>query len=159
MHDSPQFRPTRRRFLTLTLGACGALSLAVKGQSTLRACTRKSKALGTEIAMTVLHTDEHVAKAALDAAFAELDRVERVMSIYLPESQISRLNRDLALENPDPYFIEVLQLSARVSEESGGAFDITVQPLWPLYATREIPAPDVLQKVVERIDWRGVKIG
>jgi thiamine biosynthesis lipoprotein len=108
--------------------------------------------------MTVLHPDETEGQTALDAAFAELERVESVMSLYRPESQISRLNRDGVIEKPDPYFIEVLRYAAQVSERSAGAFDITVQPLWPLYANRQIPDPAALQSALGWVDWRGVKI-
>ena len=108
--------------------------------------------------MTVLHTDESVGRTALDAAFAELERVESVMSIYRPESQISRLNRDGVIERPDPYFVEVLRHAAQVSEQSGGAFDVTVQPLWSLYAAGETPDAAALHSVLQSVDWRGVKI-
>src|SRR5436190_20951325 len=107
MSRSSPFQPSRRRFLTLAAGACGALLINLKRHPSLRPVSRESKALGTHVTMTVLHTDESVGRAALDAAFAELERVESVMSIYRPESQISRLNRDGVLARPDPYFVEV----------------------------------------------------
>ena len=158
MNEPSQKRPSRRRFLTLATGTCGALLLARKRHPSLRLISRESQALGTHVAMTVLHSDERVGHAALDAAFAELERVESVMSLYRPESQISRLNRDGVIEKPDPYLVEVIQHSAQVSEQSGGAFDITVQPLWPLYATRAIPDPAALHAVLGHVDWRGVRI-
>jgi len=158
MSRSSPFQPTRRRFLTLAAGACGALFIAAKRHPSLRLVSRESKALGTHVTMTVLHRDESAGQAALDAAFAELERVENVMSIYRPESQISLLNRDGVIARPDPYFVEVLRHSAQVSERSGGAFDVTVQPLWPLYATGEIPDPAVLRSTLRCVDWRGVKI-
>src|SRR5262245_34297228 len=111
MNRPPAFPQSRRRFLTLATGACGALLIGAKFKPqqhpSLRRIARQSKALGTHVTMTVLHTDEGAGRAALDAAFAELERVENVMSLYRPESQISRLNRDGMIEKPDPSFIEV----------------------------------------------------
>lgn len=76
------------------------------------------------------------------------------MSIYRPESQILRLNRDGVLVQPDPSLVEVLRHAAQVSERSGGAFDVTVQPLWEIYAKGATPDAAALACV----DWRGVEI-
>ncbi|MBE7495837.1 MAG: FAD:protein FMN transferase [Verrucomicrobiaceae bacterium] len=103
--------------------------------------------------MTALHGDESVANAALNAAFAELERIESVMSLYRPESQISRLNRDAVLDAPDASLIEVLRFSAGVAEKSGGAFDVTVQPLWALKGMK----PDAATLAL--VDWRKVELG
>jgi thiamine biosynthesis lipoprotein len=119
---------------------------------------RQSKALGADVTMTVLHAHESVAHAALDAAFAELERVESVMSLYRPESQLCRLNRDGVVENPDPFFVEVLRHAAQVSRQSGGAFDVSVQPLWELCAAGQVPDPAALHSALARVNWRDVKI-
>lgn len=102
--------------------------------------------------MTVLHADEDVANAALDAAFAELERIESVMSLYRPESQISRLNRDGVLEMPDASLVEVLRFAVGVAEKSSGAFDVTVQPLWKLKGAK----PDATTLAL--VDWRKVEL-
>ena len=56
------------------------------------------------------------------------------MSLYRPNSALSRLNRDGALDDPPIDLVRVLSESRAYSELSGGAFDVTVQPLWELYA-------------------------
>ena len=103
--------------------------------------------------MTALHADESAANKALAVAFVELERIESVMSLYRPESQISRLNREGVLENPDPSFVEVLRHAADVTEKSGGAFDVTVQPFWGLKGEK----PDAATLAL--VDWRKVEIG
>ena len=95
---------------------------------------RTSWALGTHVSVTALHADAARAKAAIDAAFVEIELVENLMSIYRDESELSRLNRDGVLEDPHPYLVEVLRAANELSERTGGAFDVTVQPLWNLYA-------------------------
>jgi thiamine biosynthesis lipoprotein len=69
------------------------------------------------------------------AAWAEADRVDRLMSSWKPESEISRLAPGLC--NPaSPETLEVLRFSQRLCGASGGAFDVTVGPLlclWGLY--------------------------
>ncbi len=102
--------------------------------------------------MTLLHADERAANAALNAAFAELERIESVMSLYRPESQISRLNREGVLERPDASLVEVLRFAAEVAGKSGGAFDVTVQPLWALKGAK----PDA--STLTLVDWRKVEL-
>ncbi|MBL9131335.1 MAG: FAD:protein FMN transferase [Verrucomicrobiaceae bacterium] len=141
---------SRRRFFAL---ATGALISSCARQRGIQPFARSSKALGATVTMTVLHADESAANVALDAAFAELERIESVMSLYRRESQISRLNRDGALDAPDASLIEVLRFAAEVAEKSRGAFDVTVQPLWALKGMK----PDAATLAL--VDWRKVELG
>lgn len=109
--------------------------------------------------MTVLHEEEGIAQTAIEAAFTEVERVEAVMSLYRPESQISRLNRDGVLHAPDASFVEVLRQALEVSERSEGAFDITVQPLWQLHERSAAPDAEAIREVRSRVGWRQVKVG
>ena len=128
----------------------------------LQTHSRTSWALGSDVSITALHADERVAQAAIDNAFTELELVENVMSIYRPESELSRLNRNGVLANPHPYFVEVLTASQAMSLLSGGAFDITVQPLWSLYTaaqkSKRLPTDDEIALARSRVDWRRVEI-
>ena len=102
--------------------------------ATLIEVTRRGWALGSDVTLTVLADSLDRADDALDNAFAELETVERVMSLYRPDSQMCRLNRDKVLSQPHPYLLEVLTAGQAISQRSDGAFDVTVQPLWELHA-------------------------
>ena len=67
----------------------------------------------------------------LDDAFDEVDRIDRLMSNYRPDSPLSRINREAAAHPVavDPELFDFLLESMRYNRESGGAFDITVGPL------------------------------
>lgn len=112
--------------------------------------------------MLVLHENRDIGERALDDAFGELARVENVMSIYLPQSQLSRLNVEGVLKSPDPYLVQILGQALSMAEQSAGAFDITVQPLWTLYfdAQKEgrLPSSNEIAAVLTHVDWRGVSI-
>ena len=67
---------------------------------------------------------------AVEAALDEVDRIDRLMSHYRPESPLSRLNREAA-DGPVAVDLELFDFLAdcmRYSRESGGAFDVTVGP-------------------------------
>jgi thiamine biosynthesis lipoprotein len=90
--------------------------------------------MGTGVTITVLHPDKAVAEAAVGDAFSEIERVEQLMSLYRPDSQLSILNRTGALEHPHPDVVRVLRAADDLWERTEGAFDVTVQPLWQLYS-------------------------
>ena len=155
----------RRRFL-FTLGGAGGLAAlgALPAWRTrgLEKTERRSRALGAEVSITALHEDLRQAERAVDAAFEELERIEEVMSLYRPHSQLSTLNRDGVLENPHPYLVQVLRAGTDLSRSSGGAFDVTVQPLWALYSEAKrsgrLPERAAIEEATRRVDWRRVEI-
>jgi thiamine biosynthesis lipoprotein len=126
----------------------------------LRRFTRTTRALGTEVCITALHERSAVADRALDAAFAELELVESLMSLYREDSQVCRLNREGKLADPHPYLNEVLTFALNLSQRSDGAFDVTVQPLWSLYrdaaARGCLPDPQSVAAALQHVDWRKV---
>jgi len=148
-HHAPS---TRRRFFALASGACVALMTNCSRQLGLQRVSRSSKALGTTVTMTALHADEELAGRALDAAFAEVEMIESVMSLYRPDSQVSRLNREGIIHQPAPSLVEVLRHARQIAELSNGAFDVTVQPLWALKGQR----PDA--GMLALVDWRKLEV-
>lgn len=67
-------------------------------------------------------------EAAIDAAFAAVARVHRLMTFHDAASDIGRLNRAApgAAVRVDPWTWEVLATALALSEDSDGAFDIAV---------------------------------
>jgi thiamine biosynthesis lipoprotein len=124
--------------------------------------SRSSKALGADMSIDVLHADRGQAERGISAAFDELRVVEQVMSLYQPDSQLRRLNRDGVLHDPHPYLVTVLQEAQKMSEASGGAFDVTVQPLWEVYAAAKKanlrPDPTAVEAARTKVDWRRVEV-
>jgi FAD:protein FMN transferase len=124
--------------------------------------TRTSWALGSNVSITVVHSDHSVARQAIDAAFDELELVEQVMSIYRPHSQLCQLNREGVVNDPHSYLVEVLQASHQMAERSAGAFDVTVQPLWNLYdvakGNGQLPSASAVATAKTKIDWRSVDV-
>ncbi len=58
-----------------------------------------------------------------------LQRINRSMSTYDPNSNLSKLNRNDTSARVDPDLKRVMEVGWQVSQESGGAFDMTVAPL------------------------------
>ena len=122
----------------------------------------KTRALGTEVSITVVGLDRPAARRAVRAAFDELEQIESLLSIYRPDSQVSRLNRDGVIDDADSHLLAVLRASIDMSRRSGGAFDITVQPLWQLYAdaAKQGRLPDAARVDAARrdVNWQAISI-
>jgi thiamine biosynthesis lipoprotein len=81
--------------------------------------------------IVVYGTDTKQLPLIVSAALDEVDRIDNLMSNYKPESALSRINQE-ASKGPvvvEPELFNFIQLCVRYSQESDGAFDITVGPL------------------------------
>ncbi len=80
-----------------------------------------------------------------EAIEARLSAVNRLMSTWDPDSELSRFNRSTST-GPfavSPQTLEVFRIAREVSDLTGGAFDVTVGPLvaaWGFGATDRVPA-------------------
>lgn len=89
-------------------------------------------------------------RAAGEEAMREIERLEARLSLYLPTSEVAHVNARAADEpvRVSPELFELLRRARRLSEETGGAFDITVAPLmrcWGfLRGTGHLPEPEKL---------------
>lgn len=143
----------RRRFL--------AISAAAMATGPARAATPLRQfhgvALGARATITLAHDN---AAAIATGAFAEIDRLEDIFSLYRPLSALSRLNHDGHLEAPPPELLECLSLCDAVHRASEGRFDPTIQPLWSLYAKTYAggrqPTASEIDAALARTGWHGV---
>lgn len=99
---------------------------------------------------------------ATEAALRALDLVEELeaqMTVYRPHSELLELNRRAA---DGPVTVEgrlfgLLQLAVQLSQETGGAFDLTAGPLsktWGFYRREgRLPDPEALQQALSRVGY------
>ena len=126
---------SRRRAITIFGAAAGGALLP--GAAGARAAPLREwygAALGAQARIVLAHPDEAAARRLFDSCAGEIERLEAEFSLHRPDSALSRLNRDGALEAPGLDMVRVLGAARRFSALTGGAFDVTVQPLWLLYA-------------------------
>ncbi len=129
--------PPRRRFLKIVAAAAvvpalagGVRALAPQG----KLYDWRLEVMGALSELALWHDDPVVANRAIEEVRSEVARLDGIFSLYRDDSEISRLNRDGFLDNPSWELRDQLSAGRQFSELSGGAFDITVQPLWELYA-------------------------
>jgi FAD:protein FMN transferase len=126
----------RRRAIRI-LAAAAALPLliaAVRAAAPAGQLFRwQGEVLGAVSELALWHTDAALAQRTILRVRGEIARYERVFSLYRADSEISRLNAEGALARPSREMRALVEASQRLSVLSGGAFDISVQPLWRLY--------------------------
>jgi len=120
--------------------------------------------MGTLVEITVSHSDPQVIQAVTTQAFDEMKRLEQLMSTYLPDSEISQINRAAGKEAV-PVSLEVEEVIREGifwSRQSGGAFDITVEPLvqlWDFDSENEvIPGRATLGKTASLVNYKDIEI-
>ncbi|MBX2857944.1 MAG: FAD:protein FMN transferase [Cellvibrionaceae bacterium] len=104
--------------------------------------------MGTEVSLTFWHEDKNLAARALADTMAEMRRIDRQLSPYKEDSELSIVNRQAA-KSPQRLSRELLYLvdkSLYFSGISEGAFDITFASLGWFYNYREKKQPSEGQR-------------
>ena len=123
---------TRRRAITIIAGGVGAFFAGPAQAAPI--FEWRGTALGADARIILAHPDRHFANSALAAVCQEIERLENIFSLYRENSALSQLNRAGTL-TPAP--LELIDLTRRAlwfTTITNGAFDVTVQSLWALYA-------------------------
>jgi len=121
---------------------------------------REEAIMGTSIVVELWADERPAGEAAIQAVMDEMHRIDRAMSPFKEDSELSRINRE-AHQAPVPVSVEMARLivrAAEFSELSGGAFDITYAAVGHLYdyRNRVRPSDAELEKARAAIGWRGL---
>jgi FAD:protein FMN transferase len=161
---------SRRRVLTI-MGAAAGLPLlcgADRSHSTPLLHQWTGTSLGSPSQLLLYHDDGATAARIAGECAAEIERLERIFALYRADSEIARLNRDGRIDYPSIDLLTVLSQCLTLSALSDGAFDVTVQPLWTLYAAHffanSAPPPDgpsrqAIELTRKLVDWRAIDAG
>lgn len=124
---------------------------------------RTQIAMGTIVEIQVRGLSQVEADAAINAAFAELRRVDTLFSTYKPESPVWRLNngRDTLVEIPAEVYALLLRCDT-ITRSSAGAFDVSVEPLVRAWGfdgdAPAIPSDEALSAALAHSGWRHVSL-
>jgi thiamine biosynthesis lipoprotein len=159
---------TRRRFLKIVgIASVGVISgttlVKLTREDTLKKVTWKGIALGSPAEITIYHPNKKEAEDILSNSYKKLLQLESIFSLYKNDSQLSMLNKNGYLKNPDPDMVTLLNLSKEYAEMTNGAFDVTVQPLWNLYneaftKKNKPPLESEIKKALTLVDWRSISV-
>jgi len=141
---------TRRRLITVAAAAAGLPLLLKATGAQARMVTWEGTTLGAPSSIKLFATDEAKARTAIQAALAELERLEGIFSVYRADTAISRLNREGKLDDAPADFVALLEKSLDLARISGGRYDANPDPNGP--AQRDLDAALAL------VGWQNVEI-
>jgi len=118
--------------------------------------------MGTRVSVELWHEDPAVGRELVDMVLDDYRRIDREMSTYRPDSQISRVNAEAA-ERPvvvDRELLSIVGRALELSAASDGAFDITYESVGYLYdfRARLRPSDDDIAARLDAIDYRHVEL-
>jgi len=122
--------------------------------------------MDTFCSITVVASSREEAKAAIEAGFGEILKLENLLNYFSPESELSAVNNaaGAAPLKVSKETIEILIKAMHIAEDTDGAFDPTVAPVIKIWKFSEIPSDSVLpsggdvDKALQRIGYRKVAI-
>lgn len=121
--------------------------------------------MGTVVAIEVHGESRAHCYDALSKAFAELHRLDRLMSVFKPESDIAAINRNAGRNcvRVDQSLIEVVEQARTYHAITLGAFDITIEPLMRAWGFREQklkvrPSDSELTRLHEAIGFHQIEL-
>jgi thiamine biosynthesis lipoprotein len=128
----------------------------------------ESELMGTRVSINVWvgppdQADAAAAGQAIREAFAEMVRLEGIMSEWQPDSELSHLG-DVAGGEPQrlsPELLEVLRRSREIAEDTGGAFDPTfhgVGQLWSFRPGAKPPSPEAIAAALSLVGWQHLEL-
>jgi thiamine biosynthesis lipoprotein len=114
--------------------------------------------MGTFASITAVAEDQQIANNCVAAAIEKLHGVDAMMSDYIEDSQLSKVNRLAFSETVvvDAELFGVLKAGIKYSKMSDGAFDITVGPVVDLWRDA---AKQEKKPTAEQIEAANAKVG
>lgn len=110
--------------------------------------------MDTLVTINVVSDSERTAEAAMDKAFAEIDRLDKLLNFFSEKSELSAINKNAGISpvpvSPDT--LDLIEKALQVSERTNGAFDATIGPvvsLWdfPNNPVNPPPAASIKEKL------------
>ena len=149
-------------FLTLLCGAFAGCAGVFSGQESA-VVTRAQMQMGTVVKITAVARSESVAQAAVAAGFAEIRRLEELMSTWIPTSELSRVNASAGVM---PVYVSsetltVVQRAMQVAEMTDGGFNIAIGPAvdaWNVIEGGRIPTESELEALRPLVDLMSVHV-
>jgi thiamine biosynthesis lipoprotein len=122
------------------------------------------ESMGTVFTVAVYGRERSFLAEVVEQVFEEVDRLDEQMSNYRQDSELSAINREAA-NRPvvvEPGLFHLLEISVHRSEETDGAFDITVGPLmksWGFFRGRgRLPTGAEISQVLKRVGYQHLKL-
>jgi FAD:protein FMN transferase len=156
--------PAVKRAFVALAWVCGGLVAAAGGGQGVDTSREFRYLMGTSIEVRAHGGTPEARADAIREAFGAMIEVDRLMSNWRADSELSAANRDAAdfdARLSDPLF-SVIHAGQTVADRSGGAFDMTVGPAVTLWGFRSrkphAPTAEELAAIRGLVNYRNVTL-
>jgi len=147
--------------------ACALVALACASPAPGPPATASDgrQAMGTVLELTLVGPDARALEDDLARLFAEVERLESLLSDWDPASEVGRLNAAAGLgpRSVSPEVAELLGRSRALTRLTHGSFDVTVGPLVALWREAglraELPTRAALDSALRRVGGERIFVG
>lgn len=130
-----------------------------------RLIERSRLSMGSTLRLTAWTSNAPGAEAAFDEVLTEFQRLEKLMSTWVPGSDVQRVNQAAGARpvRVSADVRDVLKTARQISEWTGGKFDVTfgaLSGLWKFDHDQDNVIPDMseVQRRLPLIDYRAIQI-
>ncbi len=123
---------------------------------------RKLVMLTSPFEMTVVAKDTVEGNLYIDAAIAEVSRIEHLISDWIPTTPISIINQNAGIApiKVDEELFELLKRAVKMSKITDGAFDISyasMDKIWKFDGSmKKMPSPDEIKESVRLVGFEKI---
>jgi len=119
-------------------------------------------AMGTVVTVK-LHAGRRLSEALVDSAFAEIERIESLMSRHVADSEANRIEREAVAGDfvCSPEMAAVLARCQEYAVRTEGRFDVTVGALtrlWNFPEAQYPPAPALIDSALAHVGYRDLVV-
>lgn len=124
--------------------------------------TRDTLLMGGKFNITIVANDVATAERFIDTVIAEITRIEWLISDWKPSSQVSMVNRNAGIQpvRVDKELLDLTERAIRISEYSGGAFDISfaaMEKIWRFDGSMtKMPDSSLVKTAVEKVGYKNI---
>lgn len=155
-------RSISRTTLTLSLMlAAGCVSLP--SASSPIVMKRTQMHMGTLVSITVVVSDQEEGHRAMQAGFNEIKHLERLLSTWHAESELSHVNAEAGHQpvQVSRETMEVVLRSLEMAQLTDGTFNIALGPAieaWSVTDRQRIPTSEELGRLKPLVDWTSIQV-
>lgn len=116
-------------------------------------------AMATRFELALFGERPGTLRAAAEEALDEVERIENLISLYRPQTDIGRINAQAGGRpvRVSPETFRLLERARTLAEQTDGAFDVTAGPLvraWGFHGgTGRLPEPGAVEEAMGQIGW------
>jgi thiamine biosynthesis lipoprotein len=123
---------------------------------------KSSIIMDTLVNITVVSDSEEKAENAIDQAFEEIRKLEKLLNFWTEDSDIAAINKNAGIKpvKVSPETIDIIEKALFISEKTRGAFDPTIGPVIRLWDFRKKTKPDesTLNKILDFVDYKEIEM-